>query len=1483
MKKINPPQLDNDFLVVAIGASAGGLKAVHDFFDAMADSPGMAFILVQHLAPNFKSLMPELLASHTKMEIFVAEENQEIKPNCIYLNNKDKNLGVNDGKFTLLEKATRKQIDLPIDIIFQMVAREYKENAIGVILSGTGSDGSKGLYDLKEQGGTILVQSPESAEFDGMPKSAIQTNCVDFILSPGKIAENIVWLASQDQQLVNLSASNSNSIYDKILTLLYKTGGVDFKKYKPNTLIRRMNKRMSYVKTNTLDDYFRYLLNHEDEIEILSQSFLIGVTTFFRNPEAFLFLKHSIIPKLCQQKKGEDTIRIWVPGCASGKEVYTLAILFDEYIQEHKLNLKFKIFGSDINKESLKKASSGEYIINDAAELNDIYLTNYFIKKGDRLQVIKKIREKIIFSYHDLTSDPPYIQIDLISCRNLLIYLNKEAKESVFKSFEFSLNKNGYLFLGNSESLGKMSQAFKLIDAKNKIYKIKEGRMESKKPTLENKTIVDQVSYLNANNSSSHRSFASQKELLYYKHLCKKHVPVTVYINENYDLTFMMGDFKKWFQSNDGLFTNNLLHLIPEDLAILIRNGVRRVKQSGNPVTYKAVNIHTLEGNVVTNVLLESVTLEPEADPMFLIQFGEGKEIVKAEEVTFKNEDIPSYAQQRITDLEFELGEKNVLLDDIREELETSNEELQSSNEELMSSNEELQSSNEELQSVNEELYTVNTELQEKNKELEALYNDMDNLLNSTDIGTLFLDDTLNIRKFTPAITKIFEIEEQDEGRSIAKFSSFVTEEVRADLLNKCKTALSEFKSFEFQLADTKNNFYLVRVGPFVTKRKQISGVVITFVNINDIKNKEAALELKTAELTMAQNIAKLGSWTLDLATNQVSWSEQLFDIYGLDPALGVPNYDDENHKKLFTKASTNKLEQAVQKTIETGEPYSLELRLIRKDGTQGWLFAHGRAVKDTYGNITHLQGIAQDITDRKELRSSLQKAKEFTSKITELSPSGIYIYDMEKGVNIYMNDGYTNILGYTSEDIAKLEDGEFFALFHPEDRASIEKHISKVAQGQPENKIEYRFRHKNGKYIWCYSIDSPFEFDDQGNVKSFFGVFLDITEKKKTEERLKKALKDANSANIYKNQFLANMSHEIRTPLNGLVGFSNLLRDHDLDIHEKKEYIDIIENCSKQLLNLVDDIIDLSKIEAGELDMNFTQCELNHLVKELELTFREIKRQQEKDQVEIIAYTPNPNQPINIKTDPNRLKQVLINLIGNALKFTDKGHVKFGYQIEGDFVMFRVTDTGIGITEDKLKLIFERFERVNPSNTDKYSGKGLGLSISKGIIGLLGGEIKVESVPGQGSTFSFIIPYSKTKPVSLGFIVKETPDYKALFKDQRVLVVDDNRINRQYLKTIFKRTTLIAAFADSGEEAISMFKKDDAYDIVLMDIRMPNMDGFQAKNHLLEINPNTKIIAQTAHAMSNDREQCLEKGFVDYIPKPLGKDDLFEVLAKWI
>ncbi|WP_010519645.1 chemotaxis protein CheB [Croceivirga radicis] len=1473
------------FMVVAIGASAGGLQAVHSFFDAMPASPNMTFIVVQHLAPNFKSLMPELLASHTKMKIFVAEENQEIKPNCIYLNNKDNNLGIEDGKFILLKKAPRKQLNLPIDIIFKMVANAYKENAVGVVLSGTGSDGSKGIYNLKEVGATIYAQDPKTAEFDGMPKSAIHTNCVDFILPPQKIAENILWLANQERDFQTLINPQNATVYDTILTKLYKHSGIDFSKYKPNTLIRRMNKRMSLFQLNSLDVYYQYLLTNEEELKLLSQSFLIGVTSFFRNVEAFNSLKLSVIPELFANRMPEETIRIWIPGCSTGKEVYSIAFFLEDYIQTKKIDLDFKIFATDIDKQALKKAGIGVFGVNDISEIGEEYLTKYFVKKGDRFQIIKRIREKIIFSYHDLTNDPPFIQIDLISCRNLLIYLNKETKEKVINAFEFSLNKNGFLFLGNSESLAKAEQNFTVVNGKHKIYRIKKGRklLENNALQIKNKT-HSKINYLNLTNKvEQNHNYTARKEVLFYKHLSKKHAPVTVYVNQDYDVIFMLGDFQKWFSQNDGIFNNNLLHLVNPELASIIRNGIRRAKTSDKTISYKKLSCVVPSGQILTDLFVERVQLEPNGDFLYMLQFGESIGQENTEEVVLSNEDISTLAQQQIDDLEYELSEKKEALTNITEELETSNEELQSSNEELMSSNEELQSSNEELQSVNEELYTVNTEFQEKNKELEELNNDMNNLLDSTDIGTLFLDEALKIRKFTPALKKVFKLESQDIGRPIFNFSSVFEEEARLRILNKSKDALTTFNTFEEQLLDSNGNWYLIRISPFVTKEKRISGVVITFVDITEIKKAEEELKLKTRELTIAQEVAKLGSWTLNIATNEVYWSEELFKMYGLDPEDGVPDYDDENHRKLFTPKSWATLEKAVSTTIETGKPYTLELRSIRNDGSKGWMYAVGRVLKNEEGKTTHLQGIAQDITERKQLRSKLQKADEFAGKMTRLSPSGMYIYDMVKGSNVFMNEGYTNILGYTPADIEKLSPDEFFNLFHPEDQHLIEKHMAKVLEGKLENIVEYRFKHKNGKWVWCYSIDSPFEKDDEGKVTSFFGVFIDVTQKKENEEKLKKALVEANSANIYKNQFLANMSHEIRTPLNGLVGFSNLLRDHDLNVNDKKEYISIIENCSQQLLSLVDDIIDLSKIEAGELDMEFMPCELNHLVRELEMTFNEIKKQQEKDNLEIKTFVPNPNVPLNIKTDPNRLKQVLINLVNNAIKFTDSGSVTFGYAIKGDWVEFKIKDTGIGIAEENLKLIFERFERIGFQNNDKYSGKGLGLSISKGIIGLLGGDIDVSSKLGVGSEFTFTIPFTLVETVKPMENKSSVKQINKLFNDQKILVADDNRINRHYLKTLLKRTNLLVDYAENGEEAVSMFRQKPDYDIVLMDIRMPVMDGFEAKEEIVKINPNAKVIAQTAHAMSNDREQCLSKGFVDYIAKPLGKEDLFEVIAKWI
>jgi len=1343
----------NDFYVVGIGASAGGLEAVQRFFDHIPDNTGVAYVIIQHLSPDFKSLMPELLAKHTGMHIYTAKNNQKIKPNCVYLNNRTTNIGIKDYKFILFDKAPKDHLNLPIDILFHMLGESYKDKSIGVILSGTGSDGSRGIKTIKEAGGTILVQDPETAQFDGMPNSAISTNLADFILSPGMLAEKIVQFTGKNLQLESSGdlISSNEKVFNAILEEIHRHTGVNFKKYKTNTLLRRLEKRLSLHNIESLQEYLKLLKTSEKEKSAIKQEFLIGVTSFFRDTEAFKILKTKVIPEICEKKRNKSDVRIWIPGCSSGEEVYSIALLFDNYIRNNKSGIDFKIFATDIDKKALQQASMGSYPVNTFLEIEKPYLQEYFLKTGDRIQIIKRIREKIVFSYHDLTNDPPFIKVDLISCRNLLIYLNNSTQKAILSGFQFALNKDGFLFLGSSESLGSVSKSFRDVDSKYKIFQnlyenTRLVRNDDKETYLyKNKHIPEQPLTTYAKNSQAGRK---QSELFYYKYLSQKHAPVTVFIDKSFTVNFMLGEFKHWFRQVDGTFTNNLLDMVGLELSTIIRNGVRRLEQSDKPITIKNLTYTVNEETTATDLYFEKVEHKDTHDQVYMIQFGFSKQENSSEEIVLSNDDISNFSKERIEDLEYELKENRSELQNVVEELETSNEELQSSNEELMSSNEELQISNEELQSVNEELYTVNTEFQEKNKELEDLNNDILNLLNSTDIGTLFLDTDLNIRKFTPAIKHLFNLQESDIGRSISSFASEFDDDTRKSLINDSKTALENLQTSEKEIRDGEGNWYLKRILPFITAEKRIEGVVITFVNITSLKKAEK--DLGESEIRLSEALS---------AGNMAWW----------------------------------------------------ELRL----------------------------------------------------------PDGFVSYSKNK----------TDLLGRRKEDFTSYKD--FMKIVHPDDHEAAMNAMRQHIDGEePLYKCEYRMQHANGNYLWFQDIGQIIAKNNDRITVT--GIVTEITEKKHTDSLLLKAKKKAEAANIYKNQFLANMSHEIRTPMNGLVGFAALLRDSKLNAKERNKYIDIIESSSRQLLNLINDIIDVSKIEAGELQLREKPCRLDLIFTELYETFNKLKEKKGKDQIDIILNIPKKHQKVTILSDPERIKQILTNLLSNALKFTHKGKIEFGYNINNDKIIIQVSDTGIGIDGKDISNIFKRFQRTDQTNEEKYDGTGLGLAITKGIIDNFNGTINVESQHGKGSLFTIEIPFIPAKIDQHNKISSTKPDWE-LLKGKELLIAEDDYVNNLFLEELFKNIPLKTYWARNGIEAINIYKDHPDIELVLMDIRMPILDGYKAAQEILKINPKAKIIAQTAHAMSSDRDKCLNNGFAEYIAKPIQKDQFMGLITNLI
>ncbi|MBO6620527.1 MAG: PAS domain-containing protein [Balneola sp.] len=1469
--------------VVGIGASAGGLDAITKLFKQIPSDTGMAFVIVQHLSPDFESLMPELLSKHTSMEIITAVDKLELLPNRIYLNERTKNLHIKGNKLYLLDKGPKSNLNLPIDILFHTLGEEFKESSIGVILSGTGSDGSRGIKTIKERGGTVLVQDPAMAQFVGMPNSAISTNIVDYIKPVEELGKTLSKISSHSFK-IDYDGSNSFSDYDlldKIFELINKKFRIDFSVYKKATILRRIEKRLAINSIQSLQKYLELLKEDNNELTELFNDCLISVTSFFRDKEAFQLLQKQVIPEIVNQNLDSGQIRVWVAACSTGQEAYTIAMLLDEYITSTGVDIDFKIFASDVDHISLNTASDGIYPINICNEIEERYLNKYFKHGTNGYEITRSLRKKIVFTQHDILRDPPFIRTDLISCRNLLIYFNKESQEKALKNLRFSLNPGGALLLGPSESLGNLSKSFKAINNKWNLYQnVSKRRFSASSPTqnleVNVPNVISKTRYYNDPPADSER----YSEPTFHKLLANRFAPDCLIIDEEFNILFVKGNAGKKLQFSEGIFDSNLLNLIPDSLVKYIRIPVLKLLQSHKEVIVEKIASGSDENPQSFDLTFSYYDIN-KTSKLILIEFSKEQ---KLDESVIKVSNIYSdqLINERIVQLEEELKASKTQLRNAIEELETSNEELQSSNEELMSANEELQSTNEELQSVNEELYTVNQEFQIKNNELSQLNDDISNLLDSTDIGTLFLDNSLRIRKFTPALNQFFNLNENDIGQPITSFTSTFNKTTQKQLVDDAKEALNKLTTLESEVVNNRGDIFLCRVRPFVTTDKLIDGVVITFVNITSLKAIESDLLRKTEELNNAQKIAKIGSWYFDIESGEVSWTEELYRMYGFDPEVPPPPFSE--HENLFTKQSWELLSKNLDEAFENKVPYNLELEMKRDGSSIGWMRAMGEPVLSKKGELVGLRGVAQDITQEKQLLEQIKYEKEFSKQVSDSTSMGIYIFDVRKGSNTYMNRHYSELLGYTIDEINAMKEDEFIELFHPDDRTNVIEHMSKIMNGQYQAEIEYRFKHKKGHWVWCYSIDSPFDVNEDGTVNSFIGVFLDIGQKKKDEHALKLAKQKAENANAQKNSFLANMSHEIRTPISSILGFLDFLKNDELSPEDKELFIEIIETNSAQLLNLIEDILDISKIEANQVALNIAPTDLKKLLDNLLINFSGKINSDEKPDLNLKIDIPKGRFIKTIYTDSIRLNQILSNLIGNAIKFSTAGTISFGYTKEKNMLRFFVKDEGIGIKKEKLGKIFTRFKQVHDvKHQAQFGGTGLGLSISHDLVKMLGGEISVTSEFGKGATFFFTIPIGKKESEkSNGELTTEAnQDYD--FSGIQVLVVDDEPTIRIYYKKIFEMNNINILIAENGKEAVAMYKANTDIDLVLMDIRMPIMGGIEATKLILEHDPNAKIIAQTAYTMNNENKAVKEIGCIDYLSKPISKSLLIEKLNHWI
>jgi two-component system CheB/CheR fusion protein len=961
--------------IVGIGASAGGLDSLEKFFRKMPQQTGLAFVVIQHLSPDYKSMMAELLSKFTDMTIMQAQDALEVRPDTIYLIPPKVSLTLLSGCRLHLSNRSRHAhvLHLPIDIFFRSLAENMRGRAVGIVLSGTGSDGTLGSRAIKEAGGMLMVQDPASAPFDGMPNSVINTGVADYVLSPEKMPSLLLKYVKHPLSAHEDHHAPSNKDEDtlaRILELLRQETGLDFSFYKPNTIIRRIERRMGVNQIERMEHYRRYLVDNPGEVRILHSELLIGVTRFFRDHHAFELIQQRVVPEIVRSRLGnaKTPIRIWVAGCSSGEEVYSLAILIDDYLQRHDLSLDTKIFATDIDHRALEIAATGRYPASIVSDVPIHLLSRYFFKSEDYYQVVDKIRKMVIFAQHNLLQDPPFRNLDLVACRNLLIYLRNDIQQRVLAMFGFGLKESGFMFLGSSETVGGLSNLFSVFDNKWRIYCYRGGASFADFRFFHGDDPDHRTSASVGYNHPRVRAGAEADTIMQrlQGHLLDFHMPPTVILDQDFNIVHIVGDVNELLRLPRGQISFNIFKLADKNLSGLISSALREAQKTHQAVRYKDVVLPWKDGQLSLTLVVEPF-LDDKTNRRFLFLTFQGAERLLGADAT---RDLTMSAGQdtRIQDLERELQVSRENLQATIEELETANEELQATNEELMSANEELQSTNEELQSVNEELFTVNAEYQNKIEELTALNNDMDNLLSSTNIGTLFLDPALRIRKFTPAIKNQFPIMDSDIGRPIGHFAaSFDYPDLNADL----QRVLQSHTPRERDVRLESGKIYQVSIQPYRACGDVIEGLVMTFVDISRRVDIEEALRVSEKRFEIAVESSTQGVWEWSSGNPpEDRWSPRFYELLGYEPdafPAGRAAFRDMLHPD-----DRNATINALEAHLKRREPFDIDFRLRTRSGGYRWYWARGMADWDNDGKPLRMTCSIVDVHDRKRVREAL-------------------------------------------------------------------------------------------------------------------------------------------------------------------------------------------------------------------------------------------------------------------------------------------------------------------------------------------------------------------------------------------------------------------------------------------------------------------------------------------------------------------------------
>lgn len=1377
------------FPIVGIAASAGGLEAFTQLLSHLPIDTGMAFVLILHLSPDRESLLAEILTRSTKMLVRQVQQGTIVEPNRVYVIPPNAQMKLSEGAFELSPREKVFGKYMPGDAFLTSLAADRGNRAIAVVLSGGDGDGTAGLTAIKVAGGVTFAQCEDSARFDSMPTSAIATGNVDFVLSPEQIAVELVDISRNplSMRLQPIVTTDERDMLGfptaltAIFALLRANTGVDFSYYKPKTLDRRIQRRMLLSKLERLEDYVAYLESHPTEIKILYEEILIHVTSFFRDPKAFELLTTTVFPTISQNKSAEVPIRIWVAGCSTGEEVYSIAICLLEFLSERNLQPSIQIFATDISEPAIDTARAGIYaedrLVDDVSPERR---RRFFYPIDGGYHINKTVRELCVFARQDLSSDPPFSNVDLISCRNVMIYLGDALQQRIMPIFHYSLNATGFLLLGTSESMGKYVDLFDVVDKKHRIYAknpttvrhpllftpnypiVRTSRPDS---GLENRNLGNRLSL-----PAATPAFDLQVKI--DRLIVDRYTPIGVVIDDKMQVLQFRGEIDRYLKLVSGVANLDLFNLVRSGFSTELRSAIYQAQQQNLLVTRTGLRITDSDRLSSFNLQVIPFKLPQVEESHFLVLF---EDIFMSSEEAESIELLPQgdverdnirLRQELTTALDEHRATQEYLRAIVQEQeysnqdLKVANEEILSSNEELQSTNEELETAKEEIQATNEELHTTNDELRCRNTELDLVNNDLTNLLSNINIPILMLTNDLQIRRFTPMAQRLFNFIPTDTGRPL---SDITTNLNLPDLEPLILEVLETLNGKEIEVQTLAGVWYTLRIRPYRTTENRIDGVVIVLLDID-------ALKRSAATIAAARNYAE-----------------------AIVETVQVP---------LLVIESDLRVNTANRAFCDTFQVSELET-------AHATIFELGNGQWDLPG----LRSILEEMFSTERILHNF----EVTHTFETIGQKTMLLNAVKIGAN-----GDTNRILLSIEDITERQQFE--------------------------------------------------------------------TERSLLLEQEQLARQAAETANRAKDDFLSNLSHELRNPLTAIIGWSQLLRTQQLEQTKIDLGIEVIERSAKAQSQLIEDMLDLSRIASGKLQLAPQQLDLVSIVN---TAIEAVRVAADAKSIQIESRL----MPTTMMGDVDRLGQVFWNLLTNAIKFTPTGgRVEITALSSPTDTQIRVSDTGRGIAAELLPYVFDRFRQGDSSSSKKTQGLGLGLSIVRHIIELHGGTVRAQSAGvGQGTTIIVRLPLdpaaiSMPEGVANDLVPvaprqlppqREATDLTGL----RILVVDDEADILDLMRYILETAGVSVTIASSTQEAIALLTDaGGAYDALLADIGMPDEDGFalirQVRALAAEAGGRIPAAAITAYVSERERQLAIAAGFQFHMPKPISPDRLIQMVS---